>query len=135
MNAVAASQTCELRAVTAHSKAEARKVIEHGQCEELELDYAEAWRHSAELSRLGLQHGVRVVSRGVDYIAVASLPALMDGLAKDKSTYRQRNLYCGFPLSLVPPEQLKLLVQRAIMYGDHLFDIGHLRSEPHETWA
>ncbi|WP_444633486.1 PHA-granule associated protein 4 [Cupriavidus oxalaticus] len=117
------------------SKAEAMQILQSHRSIEIELDYADAWRDTAEIGRLGLRFDVRVVSRGIDHIQVVSLAALRAGLCRPKATYRQRNFYCTFRLSLVPKEQVQRILRLVAMAGDRLFDGALWVGEPHERWA
>ncbi|KAI3591750.1 hypothetical protein D9X30_3275 [Cupriavidus sp. U2] len=121
--------------VIVRSKAEAIKALRGHRGIDLELDYASAWRDTAELSRLGLECNVRVLTRGVDNILVVSSSALESGLSRAKSTYRQRNLYCSFEWSLVSDEQLTRILRRAVTLGDRLLGIDQLTGMPNETWV
>jgi len=100
----------------------------------LELDYASAWRDTAELGRLGLECDVRVVSRGVDNIVVTSFSVLEMRLRRTKLTYRQRNLFCCFTWNSVPNEILSNIMHLASINGDRLLNIEQLPGSPNETW-
>ncbi|MHA7685786.1 PHA-granule associated protein 4 [Cupriavidus sp. PET2-C1] len=121
--------------IVVHSKLEALHILGSRQYDELELDYASAWRDAAELGRLGLQRGIRVTARGTDYVMVASLAALEAGLARAKTTYRQRNLHCDFPLSMIPASRLRELERMAALLGDCILAGAQLRARPHERWV
>jgi len=62
----------------------------------VDLDYESAWQDAIELGRLGNKRGIRVEYRGHENIAVNSPAALVAGLLRPKTTFRQRNLYCQF---------------------------------------
>jgi len=90
--------------------------------------------HCIALHRLAALRGKQVQYRAQDHIAVASFPALTRGLRQPKDTFRTRHLYCGFPLSAVPPADLELAERRAEALGDFVL-AGHLlRQEPTATW-
>lgn len=82
--------------VRAGSKGEAPRLLEAAGVAVLELDYESGWQDAIELGRLGEKAGVRVQYRGHESIAVNLLAALVAGLMRPKTTFRQRNLYCQF---------------------------------------
>ena len=123
-----------METIIARSKPEALQVLNCRSHHEIELDYADAWRDLAELSRFGLQRGIRVISRGIDRIQVTTLRALEDGLRRRKTTYRHRHLYCEFNLSHVLDTALQELHRRAELFGDRLVDGGLHRDTPQERW-
>ncbi len=82
---------------------------------ELEYDARSDLRELLELSR---QHGVAIIFNNQECILVESLQALERGLAAEKTTWRQRFLYCAFSLGLVPTKTAKDLYTRASELGD-----------------
>ncbi|TDF63208.1 PHA-granule associated protein 4 [Cupriavidus sp. L7L] len=123
-----------MNVLVVRSKLEALHALGMRASETIELEYETAWRDAVELGRLGLRHGIRVVTRGTDYIVVSSPAALEAGLLAQKTTFRQRNLHCDFSLSLIPPDRLAELERRASMLGDLILPLSMLRAEPHERW-
>ena len=102
----------------ARSKTEALRLLDTRGITALELDYESGWQDAIELGRLGDKVGVRVEYRGHENIAVSSPAALAAGLARPKTTFRQRNLYCQFELSSLPASELESLDARAASLGD-----------------
>ena len=74
----------------AGSKHEALRLLAAREVLALELDYETGWQDAVELGRLGEKRGIRVQYRGQESIAVRSHEALIEGLAKPKTTFRQR---------------------------------------------
>lgn len=111
------------------------RLLRSSRCVGMELDYARAWRDVAELGRIGLECNVRVISRGVQHVHVASISALEAELSRAKLTYRQRNLYCGFRLDGVPVNRLAEMLQRALSIGDRILGDETMFVEPHERWS
>jgi hypothetical protein len=83
----------------------------------VELDY-DASSDVGELIKFGRQHSVSIIFRTQEGILVENLQALQRGLGAEKSTWRQRFLYCEFPLASVPIETAKALYPRASELGD-----------------
>ena len=100
----------------------------------VELDYESGWQDAVELGRLGQKAGVRVEFRGHESIAVKSPAALTAGLARAKTTFRQRNLYCQFDLDRLPAGELKRLEAKAERLGDYILG-GHLLRDVDAVWA
>lgn len=109
-----------MRRAIALSKIDALHVIGRGEVDELELDYPTAWRDAVELGRLGMAHGIRVTTKGTEYVLVTCPNALLAGLSREKRTYRQRNLCCSFPRDALPDAVWNDLVQKAKLFGDVL---------------
>ncbi|WP_308142659.1 PHA-granule associated protein 4 [Burkholderia pseudomallei] len=99
----------------------------------VELDYESGWQDAVELGRLGQKVGIRVEFRGHESIAVSSLAALVAGLSRPKTTFRQRNLYCQFNLDDLPAGQLVQLEAKATALGDYIL-AGHLLREVDARW-
>jgi len=119
--------------VRAGSKAEALRLLVSDQMLGLELDYETGWQDAVELGRLGEKRGVKVQYRGQESIAVRSPEALMEGLGKPKTTFRQRNLYCQFDLGALANHQLLELEAKASRLGDYIL-AGHLLREVDGVW-
>ncbi|MDC6296222.1 PHA-granule associated protein 4 [Ralstonia pseudosolanacearum] len=100
----------------------------------VELDYESGWQDAVELGRLGQKAGVRVEFRGHENIAVQSHAALVAGLARPKTTFRQRNLYCRFDLSRLPSGELENLEAKAASLGDYVLG-GYLLQEVDVVWT
>ncbi len=90
----------------AATKGEALKLLETEGVTVVDLDYESGWQDAIELGRLGEKLGIRVQYRGHESIAVSSPAALVAGLNRPKLTFRQRNLYCQFELSMLPAADL-----------------------------
>jgi len=119
--------------VRAGSKAEALRLLVSDQMLGLELDYETGWQDAVELGRLGEKRGVKVQYHGQESIAVRSPEALMEGLGKPKTTFRQRNLYCQFDLGALANHQLLELEAKASRLGDYIL-AGHLLREVDGVW-
>jgi len=119
--------------VRAGSKAEALRLLASDQMLGLELDYETGWQDAVELGRLGEKRGVKVQYRGQESIAVRSPEALVEGLGKPKTTFRQRNLYCQFDLGALANHQLLELEAKASRLGDYIL-AGHLLREVDGVW-
>ncbi|MCG5261248.1 PHA-granule associated protein 4 [Cupriavidus gilardii] len=117
----------------AGSKNEALRLLAAREVLALELDYETGWQDAVELGRLGEKRGIRVQYRGQESIAVRSHEALVEGLAKAKTTFRQRNLYCLFDLGAIPDQELHELEARASRLGDYIL-AGHLLREVDAFW-
>ncbi|MDF3840048.1 PHA-granule associated protein 4 [Cupriavidus basilensis] len=111
-----------MRRAIALSKIEALHVIGCCEVDDLELDYPTAWRDAVELGRLGMNQGIRVTTKGTEYVLVTCPNALLAGLSLEKRTYRQRNLCCSFPKEALPHEVWKELQRKARFFGDILVD-------------
>jgi len=98
------------------------------------LDYESGWQDAVELGRLGQKVGIRVEYRGHENIAVRSPAALVAGLLRPKTTFRQRNLYCQFELNNLPADELESLEAKAAKLGDYIL-AGHLMREVDAQWA
>ncbi|GJG94559.1 PHA-granule associated protein 4 [Cupriavidus pauculus] len=120
--------------VRAGSKAEALRLLASEQALGLELDYETGWQDAIELGRLGEKRGVRVQYRGQESIAVRSREALLEGLARPKTTFRQRNLYCQFDLGMLADHELLNLEAKASRLGDYIL-AGHLLRDVDSVWA
>ncbi len=66
-------------------------------------------------------------------IAVRSREALVEGLAKPKGTFRQRNLYCQFDLGTLADNELLDLEAKATRLGDCIL-AGHLLRDVDGVW-
>ncbi|KAA6116330.1 PHA-granule associated protein 4 [Cupriavidus sp. H18C1] len=117
----------------AGSKNEALRLLAAREVLALELDYETGWQDAVELGRLGEKRGIRVQYRGQESIAVRSHEALIEGLAKPKTTFRQRNLYCLFDLGAIADQELHELEARASRLGDYIL-AGHLLREVDAFW-
>lgn len=120
--------------VRAGSKAEALRLLASEQALGLELDYETGWQDAIELGRLGEKRGVRVQYRGQESIAVRSREALLEGLGRPKTTFRQRNLYCQFDLGTLADHELLNLEAKASRLGDYIL-AGHLLRDVDSVWA
>jgi len=120
--------------VRAGSKAEALRLLTAEQALSLELDYETGWQDAIELGRLGEKRGIKVQYRGQESIAVRSREALLEGLGKPKTTFRQRNLYCQFDLGLLANRELEDLEAKATRLGDYIL-AGHLLRDVDRIWA
>lgn len=100
----------------------------------MDLDYESAWQDAIELGRLGSKRGIRVEYRGHENIAVVSPAALVAGLLRPKTTFRQRNLYCQFELNDLPADQLESLEAKAAKLGDYIL-AGHLLRDVDAVWT
>ena len=118
----------------AGTREEALRLLEQGGVAVVELDYESGWRDAVELGRLGRAVGVRVEFRGHECVAVTSPAALLAGLARPKTSFRQRNLYCQFDLSRLPTAELAGLEAKAERLGDYIL-AGHLLREFDTIWA
>ena len=120
--------------VRASSKAEALRLLASEQMLALELDYETGWQDAVELGRLGEKRGIKVQYRGQECIAVRSHDALIEGLGKPKTTFRQRNLYCQFDLGTMADQHLLELEAKASRLGDYIL-AGHLLRDVDGVWA
>ena len=120
--------------VRASSKAEALRLLASEQMLALELDYETGWQDAVELGRLGDKRGIKVQYRGQESIAVRSHDALIEGLGKPKTTFRQRNLYCQFDLGTMADQHLLELEAKASRLGDYIL-AGHLLRDVDGVWA
>ncbi|CAJ0780046.1 PHA-granule associated protein 4 [Ralstonia chuxiongensis] len=120
-------------AVRARSREDALRLIEAGGVAVVDLDYEAGWQDAVELGRFGRAVGVRVEFRGHESIAVKSPAALIAGLARAKTTFRQRNLYCEFDLDRLPAAELERLEAKADRLGDYILG-GHLLREVDAIW-
>lgn len=119
--------------VRAGSKAEALRLLASEGVLALELDYETGWQDAVELGRLGEKRGIKVQYRGQESIAVRSREALIEGLAKPKATFRQRNLYCQFDLGTLADNELLDLEAKATRLGDYIL-AGHLLRDIDGVW-
>jgi hypothetical protein len=119
--------------VRAGSKSEALRLLASEQVLALELDYETGWQDAVELGRLGEMRGIKVQYRGQESIAVRSREALVEGLAKPKGTFRQRNLYCQFDLGTLADNELLDLEAKATRLGDYIL-AGHLLRDVDGVW-
>ena len=119
--------------VRAGSKAEALRLLAAEGVLALELDYETGWQDAVELGRLGEKRGIKVQYRGQESVAVRSREALIEGLAKVKATFRQRNLYCQFDLGTLTDHELLDLEARATRLGDYIL-AGHLLRDVDSVW-
>ncbi len=102
--------------VRAGSKAEALRLLASEGVLALELDYETGWQDAVELGRLGEKRGIKVQYRGQE--SIAAVPrSLIEGLAKPKATFRQRNLYCQFDLGTLADHELLDLEAKARARG------------------
>ena len=120
--------------VRAGSKAEALRRLASERMLALELDYETGWQDAVELGRLGEKRGIKVQYRGQESIAVRSHDALIEGLGKPKTTFRQRNLYCQFDLGTMADQHLLELEAKASRLGDYIL-AGHLLRDVDGVWA
>lgn len=118
----------------AGTREEALRLLKMGGIAVVELDYESGWQDAIELGRLGQKAGIHVVFRGHENIAAQSLTALVAGLARSKTTFRQRNLYCQFNLDGLPASQLEQLEAKATALGDYIL-AGHLPRDRDALWA
>uniref|UniRef100_Q46QC1 PHA-granule associated protein 4 n=1 Tax=Cupriavidus pinatubonensis (strain JMP 134 / LMG 1197) TaxID=264198 RepID=Q46QC1_CUPPJ len=117
----------------AGSKAEALRLLAAEGVLALELDYETGWQDAVELGRLGEKRGIKVQYRGQESVAVRSREALIEGLAKVKTTFRQRNLYCQFDLGTLTDHELLDLEAKATRLGDYIL-AGHLLRDVDSVW-
>lgn len=118
----------------AGTRGEALKLLETEGVTVVELDYESGWQDAVELGRLGQKVGIRVEYRGHENIAVRSPAALVAGLLRPKTTFRQRNLYCQFELSNLTADELESLEAKAAKLGDYIL-AGHLMREVDAQWT
>ncbi|AMP40531.1 PHA-granule associated protein 4 [Ralstonia solanacearum] len=116
------------------TREEALRLLKSGEVAVLELDYESGWQDAVELGRVGRAIGIRVEFRGHESIAVKSPAALVAGLARPKTTFRQRNLYCQFDLGRLPAGELENLEAKAAKLGDYVL-AGHLLREIDAAWV
>lgn len=119
---------------SAKSKSEAQRLLDSTEITTLDLDYESGWQDAIELARLGDQVGIRVEYRGHENIAVNSRAALIAGLKRPKTTFRQRNLYCQFNLDRLAVNDLEALEMKASSLGDYIL-AGHLLRDEDNVWA
>lgn len=110
------------------------RLLKQGGVAAVELDYESGWRDAVELGRLGGAVGIRVEFRGHESVAVASPAALVAGLVRPKTSFRQRNLYCQFDLDRMPAVELARLEAKAEKLGDYIL-AGHLLREVDAVWS
>ena len=118
----------------AGTKEEALRLLETEGATAVELDYESGWQDAIELGRLGDKVGIRVEYRGHENIAVKSRAALIGGLKRAKTTFRQRNLYCQFNLDRLSANDLEALEVKASSLGDYIL-AGHLLREVDAEWT
>ena len=118
----------------AGTKAEALRLLETEGVTVVELDYEAGWQDAIELGRLGQKVGIRVEYRGHESIAVSSPAALVAGLTRPKTTFRQRNLFCQFELSSLQASELESLEAKATKLGDYVLP-GRLMRDVDSVWA
>jgi len=118
----------------AKSRIEALRLLDTGGITSLDLDYESGWQDAIELGRLGEKLGIRVAYRGHENISVKSRAALIAGLKRPKTTFRQRNLYCEFSLDRLTENDLAALEAKASSLGDYIL-AGHLMRDVDEVWA
>lgn len=118
----------------AGTKGEALRLLETEGVTVVDLDYESAWQDAIELGRLGNKRGIRVEYRGHENIAVISPAALVAGLLRQKTTFRQRNLYCQFELNDLPTDELESLEAKAAKLGDYIL-AGHLLRDVDAVWT
>ncbi|RDK04901.1 PHA-granule associated protein 4 [Cupriavidus lacunae] len=118
----------------AGTKGEALRLLETEGVTVVNLDYESAWQDAIELGRLGNKRGIRVEYRGHENIAVNSPAALVAGLLRPKTTFRQRNLYCQFELNDLPADVLESLEAKAAKLGDYIL-AGHLQRDVDAVWT
>lgn len=118
----------------AGTKGEALRLLETEGVTVVDLDYESAWQDAIELGRLGNKRGIRVEYRGHENIAVISPAALVAGLLRPKTTFRQRNLYCQFELNDLPADVLESLEGKAAKLGDYIL-AGHLLRDVDAVWT
>lgn len=112
----------------AGTRAEALKLLETEGVTAVELDYESGWQDAVELGRLGDKRGIRVEYRGHESIAVRSPAALVAGLLRPKTTFRQRNLFCLFAFDVFEADELARLEAKAASLGAYIL-AGHLLRE------
>ncbi|CAJ0792797.1 PHA-granule associated protein 4 [Ralstonia holmesii] len=117
----------------AGTREEALRLLKTDGIAVVELDYETGWQDAVQLGRMGQQVGVRVEFRSQENIAVQSRAALVAGLARAKSTFRQRNLYCQFDLHGLPAGELEKLEAKATSLGDYIL-CGHLLHDVDVHW-
>ena len=118
----------------AKSRTEALHLLDTKGVTALNLDYESAWQDAIELGRIGEKIGVRVEYRGYENIAVKSRAALVAGLKRPKTTFRQRHLYCQFNFDRLAANDLAALEAEASSLGDYIL-AGHLMRDVDEVWA
>ncbi|WER50305.1 PHA-granule associated protein 4 [Cupriavidus sp. WKF15] len=119
---------------SAKSRSEALRLLDSTEITTLDLQYESGWQDAIELARLGDQVGIRVAYRGHESIAVSSRAALIAGLQRPKTTFRQRNLYCQFNLDRLAANALAALEAKASSFGDYIL-AGHLLREVDAEWT
>lgn len=118
----------------AGTKEEALKLLQTEGVTVVDLDYESAWQDAIELGRIGDKRGIRVEYRGHENIAVSSPAALVAGLLRPKSTFRQRNLFCLFAFDALEADELARLEAKAASLGDYIL-AGHLLREVDAEWV
>nr|WP_311529507.1 PHA-granule associated protein 4 [uncultured Ralstonia sp.] len=117
----------------AGTREEALRLLNTSGIAVLELDYENGWQDAVELGRLGQKAGVRVEFHSHENIAVRSPVALIAGLTRPKTTFRQRNLYCQFDLDALPANDLERLEAKAATQGDYIL-AGRLMQDVGARW-
>lgn len=117
----------------AGTREEALRLLSTSGIAVVELDYESGWQDAVELGRLGQKVGIRVEFRSHENIAVQSPAALIAGLARPKTTFRQRNLYCQFDLDALPAGDLNRFEAKAAALGDYVL-AGHLVHDVDARW-
>ncbi|MGA4047920.1 PHA-granule associated protein 4 [Ralstonia nicotianae] len=117
----------------AGTREEALRLLSTSGITVVELDYENGWQDAVELGRLGQKVGIRVEFRSHESIAVQSPAALIAGLARPKTTFRQRNLYCQFDLDALPAGDLGRLEAKAASFGDYILG-GRLMRDVDARW-
>lgn len=117
----------------AGTREEALRLLKSRDVAIVELDYESGWQDAVELGRLGQKLGIQVEFRGYESVAIRSPAALAVGLARPKTTFRQRNLYCQFDLGRLPAGELERLEAKAEKLGDYIL-AGHLLREADAIW-
>ncbi len=118
----------------AKSRTEALRLLDTKGIATLDLDYESAWQDAIELGRLGDKVGIRVEYRGHESIAVSSPAALVAGLTRPKTTFRQRNLYCQFELSELSAGELESVENKASQLGEYIL-AGPWRRDVDAEWT
>lgn len=117
----------------AGTREEAIRLLSTNDIAVLELDYETGWQDAVEVGRLGQKVGIRVEFRSQENIDVHSLAALVAGLMRTKTTFRQRNLYYQFDLEALPAGELEDLEAKAAALGDYILG-GHLLHDMDVCW-
>ncbi|MCK4161837.1 PHA-granule associated protein 4 [Ralstonia pseudosolanacearum] len=117
----------------AGTREEALRLLSTSGIAVVELDYENGWQDAVELGRSGQKVGIRVEFRSHESIAVRSPAALIAGLVRPKTTFRQRNLYCQFDLDTLPTGDLGRFEAKAAALGDYILG-GHLMQDVDARW-